>query len=173
VAGPHKTVLTGENVLFDGSNSMAFKSDITSFKWEFHNETSVNGPRVEKMYDKPGCYTASLWVKDSYGDIDVDFCRVKVFSRSAPEDVIPTLFVTYYPSAEVYSDEPVSFRIWPQGMEVEDIQVDFGDGAVVRDYRPYSAITHKFKNPGIHIVTVAGTAATLPVTQKVKIIVQK
>jgi murein DD-endopeptidase MepM/ murein hydrolase activator NlpD len=173
VARPHRMVPTGEKVLFDGSNSMAFKSNITSFKWEFHDGTSVNGPKAEKVYDKPGCYMASLWVKDSHGGLDVDFCKVKVFSQSAPEDVIPTLFVTYYPSAEVHVDEPVNFRIWPQGREVEDIQVDFADGMIVQDYRPYSAITHKFKNPGIHIVTVTGTAGRLPATQEVKVIVQK
>ena len=188
VAGPHKTVLTGDKVLFDGSHSMAFKSSIISFRWEFHDRTSANGATAEKVYDKPGCYMAALWVKDDQGNIDVDFCKVKVFSRSAPEDVIPTLFVTYYPSAEVHVDEPVNFRIWPQGIEAEDIQIDFGpdqgwpshDGTIVRDYRAYSAITHKFKKPGIHIVTVTGTAVpsrdgrarTLPVTQKVKVIVE-
>ena len=194
VARPHKTVLTGDKVLFDGSNSMAFKSNIISFKWEFHDGTSVNAPTVEKVYDKPGCYMAALWVKDNQGGLDVDFCKVKVFSRSAPEDVIPTLFVTYYPSilrsrlvlrsvlrrvaatakdesAEVHVDEPVNFRIWPQGMEVKDVKVDFGDGTVVQDYRAYSAITHKFKKRGIHIVTVTGMAGGLPVAQKVKIIV--
>jgi murein DD-endopeptidase MepM/ murein hydrolase activator NlpD len=173
VARPHKTVFTGDRVLFDGSNSIAFKSNITSFKWEFHDGTSMDGPRAEKVYDKPGCYMASLWVKDSHGGLDVDFCKVKVFSRSAPEDVIPTLFVTCYPSAEVHVDEPVNFRIWPQGMEAEGVEVDFGDGTIVRDYRPYSAITHKFKAPRIHIITVTGTAGRLPVTQKVKIIVQE
>jgi murein DD-endopeptidase MepM/ murein hydrolase activator NlpD len=173
VARPHKTVFTRDRVLFDGSNSIAFKSNITSFKWEFHDGTSMDGPRAEKVYDKPGCYMASLWVKDSHGGLDVDFCKVKVFSRSAPEDVIPTLFVTCYPSAEVHVDEPVNFRIWPQGMEAEGVEVDFGDGTIVRDYRPYSAITHKFKAPRIHIITVTGTAGRLPVTQKVKIIVQE
>jgi murein DD-endopeptidase MepM/ murein hydrolase activator NlpD len=172
VARPHRTVLTGDRVLFDGSNLMAFKSNITSFKWEFHDGTSVDGARAEKAYDKPGCYMAALWIRDDQGSLDVDFCKVKVFSRSAPEDVIPTLFVTYYPSEEVHVDEPVNFRIWPQGMEVKDVQVDFSDGTVVQDYRAYSAITHKFKKPAIHIVTVTGTAGKLPVTQKVKVIVQ-
>ena len=192
VARPHRTVLTGDKVLFDGSKSMAFKSNIISFKWEFHDGTSVNMPTAEKVYDKPGCYMAALWVKDNHGRIDVDFCKVKVFSRSSPEDVIPTLFVTYIPSAQVYVDQPVNFRIWPQSMEVEDIQIDFGDpcfrrgrlvpvkAGIIRGYRPYSAITHKFTKPGIHIVTVTGTAVPsrdgrarkLPVTQKVKVIVQ-
>ncbi|MBN2272529.1 MAG: peptidoglycan DD-metalloendopeptidase family protein [Sedimentisphaerales bacterium] len=173
VARPHKMALTGDTVLFDGSSSMAPNSNITSFKWEFHDGASANGPVAEKVYDKPGCYITALWVKDDRGAVDVDLCKVKVYSRSAPEDVIPTIFVTYYPSSEVNVDEPVNFRLWPQGMEVENIRIDFGDGAVVQDYRPYSAITHKFKDPGIHIVTVTGTADKLPVTQKVKVIVRE
>jgi hypothetical protein len=187
VARPHKTALTGDKVFFDGSNSMSFKgtpfrknmakwepkSNITSFKWEFHDGTSANGPIAEKVYNKPGCYIASLWIKNTQGDVDVDFCKVKVFSRSAPEGVIPTLFVTYYPSAQVYVDEPVNFRVWPQSMEVENIQIEFDDGTIIRNYRAYSAVTHKFKKPGIHIATVTGTAGKLPVTQKVKIVVQQ
>jgi murein DD-endopeptidase MepM/ murein hydrolase activator NlpD len=173
VARPHKTVLTGDKVLFDGSNSMPFKSNITSFKWEFHDGTSADGPMAQKVYDKPGCYIAALWVKDDHEGVDVDFCKVKVYSRSAPEDVIPTLFVTYYPSAEVYTDEPVNFRVWPQGTEVENVQIEFGDGTIVRDYHAYSAITHKFEKPGIYVVTVTGSAGKLPVTQKVKIVVRR
>jgi len=64
-------VLTGDKVLFDGLNSMSFKSNITSFKWEFHDGTSANGPMAHKVYDKPGCYIASLWVNNIHGDVDV------------------------------------------------------------------------------------------------------
>jgi murein DD-endopeptidase MepM/ murein hydrolase activator NlpD len=173
VARPHKMALTGEKVLFDGSNSIAAKPGIASFQWQFHDGASANGPTAEKVYDKPGCYTACLWVRDSRGNRDVDFCTVRVYSRSAPQDVIATLFVTYHPCGEVRVDEPVNFRIWPQGEQVRDIQIDFGDGTLVRDYRPYSAITHKFRDHGIHIVAVSGTANELPITQKVKVIVQK
>jgi hypothetical protein len=173
VARPHKTALTGDKVLFDGSNSMSFKSNIASFKWEFHDGTSADGPVAEKVYNEPGCYIASLWIKNAQGDVDVDFCKVKVFSRSVPEGVIPTLFVTYYPSAQVYVDDPVNFRLWPQGMEVENIQIEFDDGTIIRNCRAYSAFTHKFKTPGIHIATIIGTAGKLPVMQKVKIVVQQ
>ncbi len=172
VAGPHITTLTGDEVLFDGSDSMAFKSNITSFRWWFHDGTSADGPQVGKVYDKPGCYAATLWIKDDRGDIDVDSCTVKVYSRAAPEDVIGTLFVTYIPSADIDVNEPVNFRIWPQGGEAENIEVHFGDGTVVRNYRPYSAITHKFTNSGINVVTVSGSMGGLPITQKVKVIVR-
>jgi murein DD-endopeptidase MepM/ murein hydrolase activator NlpD len=177
VARPHKTALTGDKVLFDGSNSLSFKSNIVSFKWEFHDGTSADGPVAEKVYNKPGCYIASLWIKDARGDVDVDFCKVKVFSRSAPEGVIPTLFITYYPTAGVYVDDPVNFRLWPQGIPmsigIENIRIEFDDGTIIRDCRAYSAVTHKFKTPGIHIATVTGTAGNLPVTQKVKIVVRQ
>jgi hypothetical protein len=173
VARPHKIALTGDAVLFDGSSSMAFKSTITSFKWEFHDGIVVDGPRAEKVYEKPGCYTAALWVTNGRGDRDVDFCTVRVYSRSAPEDSIGTLFVTCIPAGRICVDEPVNFRIWPQGAEPEDIQINFGDGTIVRDYRPYSAITHQFKDEGIHIVTVSGRAGGLPVTQKVKVVVEQ
>ena len=38
----------GDKVLFYGSNSISFKSNITSFKWEFHDGASANGPVAEK-----------------------------------------------------------------------------------------------------------------------------
>lgn len=173
VARPHKTALTGDKVLFDGSSSMAFRSTITSFKWEFHDGTTAAGPKAEKVYEKPGCYAAALWVTNDRGGRDVDFCTVRVYSRSASQDAIGTLFVTYIPSGRVRVDQPVNFRIWPQGVEPEDIRIDFGDGTIVRDYRPCSAITHKFRDEGIHIVAVSGQAGGLPVTQKLKVVVEK
>ena len=69
--------------------------------------------------------------------------------------------------------QPVHFRIWPQGLAVENVQVNFGDGRIVRNYRPYTAIGHRFKNAGIHVVTVTSTASGLPVTQKVKVHVRE
>lgn len=173
VARPHHTAGTGEKVLFDGSNSMAFDSRIVSYKWEFHDGTVIQGPRAEKVYDMPGCYMATLWVKDDRGRTDVDFCKVKVYSEGKPEDIVPILFVTYTPSREVRVDQPVSLRSWPQGGGLSDIKVDFGDGAVYEDYRPYSAIAHAFATPGIHIVTVAGRAGELSATQKVKVVVEE
>ncbi len=171
VARPFKTVRTGERVQFDGSSCIAGSSRITAFKWKFHDGTSVNGPRATKAYKEPGCYSASLWIEDASGKRDVDFYTVRVYAKSDPEHVVPTLFVTYTPAEEVRVGDPVNFRIWPQGRGVASISVDFGDGTVLRDYTPYSAITHAFTSPGIHVVTVSGKAGTLPVAQKTKVYV--
>ncbi|MBN2477283.1 MAG: peptidoglycan DD-metalloendopeptidase family protein [Pirellulales bacterium] len=173
VARPHHTVRTGEVVEFDGTNSIAGESSITSHRWEFHDGTHVDGPKAKKVYEKPGCYMATLRVHDEQGSTDVDFCKVKVFSDPDLEDVIPILCVTYKPAGIVRVGQPVSFRIWPQGGGAEAIEVDFGDEDSYREYRPYSAITHAFSRPGIHVVTVSATAGGLPTTQKVKVVVQR
>ncbi len=172
VARPHHAVRTGEAVEFDGTNCIAGRSKIASYRWEFHDGTHVDGPKAKRAYEKPGCYMAALRVQDEDGSTDVDFCKVKVFSDPPAEAVIATLFVTYKPAGIVRVGQPVSFRIWPQSSEVGAIEVDFGDEGRQRDYRPYSAIAHVFRKPGIHVVTVSATAGGLPVTQKVEIIVE-
>jgi hypothetical protein len=116
---------------------------------------------------------AALWVEDRRGRRDVDFCKVKVYTRGDPERVIPHLFVTFSPAGEVPADYPVSFRIWPQSAPVADIRVDFGDGTIRENYRPFSAVTHRFAKAGVHVVTVTGTAGGLPVAQCVKVLVRQ
>lgn len=173
VARPHRAVLTGDSVRFDASRSIALGAAGASFRWEFHDGTTVQGPEAVKVYEKPGCYMAALWIEDSQGRTDVDFCKVKVYTRGAPEPVVPTLFATSIPTSGIRVDQPVSFRLWPQGGHIPDIRIDFGDGTVLEDYQPYSAIVHAFAEPGIHVVTVAGTAGALPVTQKVKVVIEE
>lgn len=173
VARPHHAVRTGETVRFDGTRSLAYGSKIKTFRWEFHDGTSVNGARAEKVYDRPGTYIAALWVEDERGSRDVDFCKVKVYSSDKVEDVMPTLFLTYWPSRDVRAGQTVYFRGWPQGAEAGAIRIDFGDGRVIEDYVPYSEVSHSFRNRGLHVVTATTTAAGFSVTQKVKVIVER
>jgi murein DD-endopeptidase MepM/ murein hydrolase activator NlpD len=173
VARPHHTVRLGETVTFDGSNSLVRGSKIESYRWEFPDGTHVDHPTAEKVFDNPGCYIASLWIKDSDGNVDVDFCRVKVFSNSIVESGIPTLFVTCTPAGSVRVGQPVSFRIWPQGAGVEAIEVDFGDETRISGYRPFTAVSHTYFKPGVQVVTVAGRSHDFPVAQKVKIVVHE
>ncbi len=173
VARPHKAVRTGEVVRFDGTRSLAYGSKIKTFRWEFHDGTSVYSARAEKVYNRPGTYMAALWVEDEKGSRDVDFCKVKVYSGEKAEDVMPILFLTYSPSRDVRVGQAVYFRGWPQGAESSAIRLDFGDGTVVENYAPYSEVSHSFQKRGIHVVTATTTAAGLRVTQKVKVTVER
>jgi hypothetical protein len=85
---------------------------------------------------------------------------------------MPTLFVTHTPSRDVRVNQPVSFRIWPQGTDVGTIRIEFGDGRVIEGYKPYTTLVHRFPAAGIQVVTVTASAGSLSVTQKVKVVVQ-
>jgi hypothetical protein len=172
VARPHHAVRTGETVRFDGTRSLSYGSRIKSFRWQFHDGTSLAGAQAEKVYDRPGTYMAALYVEDEKGLRDVDFCKVKVYSKDKLEDVMPIFFLTYSPSRGVRAGQTVYFRGWPQGEEAGDIRIDFGDGAVIEKYVPYSEVRHSFQKPGIHIVTATTTSAGFSVTQKLKVIVE-
>jgi hypothetical protein len=171
VARPHLTVSTGEKVLFDGSNSLGFGTKIVSYKWILPDGQTVNGMSAEKVFDKPGVYIAELWIKDEAGRNNVDFFKTRVFTASTPEGSIPTIFMTHYPTNNITVDQPVFFRFWLQGVKDKPVKVDFGDGTAINDYLSYTEINHKFKSPGIHIVTTSSTINGHSITQKQKVVV--
>jgi murein DD-endopeptidase MepM/ murein hydrolase activator NlpD len=172
VARPHHTVLTGEEVLFDGSNSLAFGTKIASYKWQFHDGATVEESKASKTYNSPGTYIATLWVCDEKGRQDVDFCKVKVFEKSDRQSGLPTIFMTHTPTADIVVDHPVLFKIWIQGGDIRQVMtVNFGDGTIFDDYLSYSEVEHGFKTPGIHVVTARATVGGKPITQKQKVIV--
>ena len=158
-------------MVFDGSSSLTFGTRIASYEWTFDDGSRIRGRRAERVYDRPGTYSAALWVEDPSGARDVDFCTIRVYSRPAPEDFIPTLFATYLPAAGLRAGQPAFFRIWPQGGPVGPIRIDYGDGTVIEDYAPYSAVAHTYQEPGLHVVTISASAGDLSVTQKVKVVV--
>jgi len=171
VARPHHTTRTGDTVHFDGSYSLAGPSQIVDHCWRFHDGETVKGVRATKIYKKPGTYMATLRVRDAAGREDVDFCKVKVFTRDRPEPVTPILFVTYTPTRSIRVNTPVNFRGWVQGSGQRPFSLDFGDSTRVEKYEPCSEITHRFKKPGLHVVTATARIEGLPVTQKIKVVV--
>lgn len=171
VARPHLTASTGEKVILDASRSLSYGPEIVSYQWILPDGQIVNALKAETTFDKPGVYIATLWIKDEQGREDVDFCKVKVFTASSPESSIPTIFVTHIPTRDITVDQPVFFRLWLQGVEDKFIEVDFGDGTVIRDYVSYAEIQHQFKSPGIHIVTASSTIDGMHIMQKQKVVV--
>ncbi|MHC4404202.1 MAG: PKD domain-containing protein [Planctomycetota bacterium] len=172
VARPHHTAVTGEKVVLDGSHSLAWDAQITAFQWRLPDGTVVENSRAETVFDTPGAYVATLWAKDDRGREDVDFCKVKVFSRRAPEKSIPTIFMTYSPTQNVAVGRPVLFRLWLQAKDAAPIRVDFGDGTVIEEYVSFSEVSHAFRTPGIHVVTARATVEGKPISQRQKVVVR-
>jgi murein DD-endopeptidase MepM/ murein hydrolase activator NlpD len=174
VARPHHIALTGEKVVLDGSHSLAWGGGkIVSYLWVFPDGQTVNNIRAEKTFDRPGAYVAELWVKDDHGAEDVDFCQIKVFTKDNPEKGIPHIYMSYTPTEEIRPDQPVRFRFWIQGSGGGPIRVDFDDGTRLENYQEYSEFQHRFKTPGIHVVTAQCEADGKPIVQKLKVVVDQ
>lgn len=171
VARPHHVALTGEKVVLDGSNSIAFGTKITGWKWFLPDGRTIHGPRAEIVFDKPGSYVATLRVKGKDGLEDVDFCQVRVYSKAAPEQHMPTIFMSCTPTGNIQVDQPVKFRFWFQGENPGSISIDFGDGTRLTGYKPYEMVSHSFTKPGIHIVTAECQSDGKPTVSKIKVVV--
>lgn len=171
VARPHRSAVTGERIVFDAAHCLAFAGPIASYRWVFDDGRTAAGARADRTYDRPGVYSAALWVRDRAGNEDVDFCTAKVFTRGSPEGKLPTIFVTCSPTRDVRAGRAVTFRCWLQTAEARRLTLDFGDGTMIDDYRSYAEVTHAFRTPGLHVVTARATVRGTPVTQKRKVVV--
>jgi len=172
VARPHHTTLTGEKVAFDGTNSVAFGGKIVSYRWEFPDGTTVDGPIATKIFDRPGAYTAVLRVKDDRGGRDFDVCQVRVYTAAQPEDILMTLFFSVSSSFGLGPGGSVHFRGWPQGGDAGPIRLDFGDGTTCENYEPFSDLEHRYNKPGIYIVTASAEKDGRPAMTKLKVVVE-
>jgi murein DD-endopeptidase MepM/ murein hydrolase activator NlpD len=172
VARPHHTAITGEKVVFDGTNSVAFKGKIVSSRWEFPDGTIGEGPVATKIFSRPGAYSAILRVEDDRGGRDFDICRIRVYSAREPEDILTTLFFTVSPSLGVRLGDSVNFRGWPQGGDPGPIRLDFGDGTVCENYEPYSDVEHRYDEPGMYIFTASAEKDGRPAMTKLKVVVE-
>jgi PKD repeat protein len=76
-AGPNQ-VVNKTKVTFDGSGSYDPDGNITSYKWNFGDNTTGEGKIVHHTYSKDGTYTVTLNVTDDFGASDEDTCVVTV-----------------------------------------------------------------------------------------------
>jgi murein DD-endopeptidase MepM/ murein hydrolase activator NlpD len=172
VARPHHTALTGEKVVFDGTNSVALGGLIVSYRWEFPDGTIIDGPKATKVFDRPGAHAVVLRVEDDWGGRDFDVCRVRVYTAARPEDMLTTLFFSVSPSLGIRPGQSVHFRGWTQGGEAGPIRLDLGDGAILEGYQPFSDIEHRYAEAGIYIVTASAEKDGRPAMTKLKVVVE-
>lgn len=171
IARPHQLALTGEKVTLDASNSMAFGTKIISYKWTLPDGKIIHKSKTDVVFDSPGTYTATLYVKGKNGVEDVDFCHIRVFSKMKPEDHMPTIFMTYTPTESIRIGQPVKFRFWFQGANPGVLSIDFGDGSKTTSYQSYDVISHSFAKKGIYIVTASCVSDGKTITNKLKLVV--
>jgi len=172
VAGAHHAAVVGETVAYDASHSIAAGAPIFAYEWTMPDGTAVEGAHTSHRFEAPGVFVATLRIVDWKGAEDVDFRKVKVYSRDEPEAFLPTFFMTSTPTLEVHAREPVRFRIWLHGAEDHPFEIDFGDGQVASDGESFEVVEHAYGEPGLYVVTARAVVDGIPTTGKQKVVVR-
>ncbi|SIO22824.1 PKD domain-containing protein [Singulisphaera sp. GP187] len=165
VARPHRLSWTGEPVTLDGTKSWSRSGSLARYEWTLSDGTSINGPKVEHVYDRPGAYTEILKVTDRQGHVDYDFAIVQVLDRSNPDQLPPTIHASFMPTTGIKPGEPVTFKVRTFRTTDGEETWDFGDGTpAVTSHsdgtvKPlakdgYAILTHPFAKPGHYLVRV-------------------
>jgi len=161
------TVLTGEVIYFNASNSHDSDGSIVSYLWDFGDGTNATGATVEHAYADDGNYTVTLTVTDDDGATAststtktvLNRAPVAIFSESA-ETVITDEVIYFNASGSYDPDGSIVSYFW-----------NFGDGTNTTGV----TAEHSYTLEGTYAVTLtvtdnegakASTTATKTVRQK-------
>ncbi len=168
VARPGHAIFAGNIVIHDGTRSWSREGEIKSYEWRFSDGTTATGPTPEKAYPTSGTYRETLIVTDFEGNSDVNFVRVKVFSKGENGEKLapPRVHATYHPTFNIRPGTPVIFKARAFGFTHGEEIWDFGDGSPkvttksdgnVKQLAPggYAVIEHTYEKPGNYFVHVS------------------
>ena len=85
-AGKNFEVDIGEEIIFDGANSTDADTEITSYLWDFGDETKSNDKIALHSYSNSGIYEVNLTVTDTSGNNDTDKTYVWVDEEANPPE---------------------------------------------------------------------------------------
>ncbi len=86
-AGEGYTASVGEKITFDASDSYSPDGTITSYNWDFGDDTTGSGETITHSYQTAGKYTVSLTVVNSNGGSDTDTVTVTITKDSSSPDI--------------------------------------------------------------------------------------
>lgn len=168
VARPHHLVSVGEKVMLDGSRSWAASGKIAAYAWTFGDGKTADGPRAERVYEKPGVYSEVLKVTDGAGRVDYDFAVVNVVDRDHPDQLPPSIHAVYSPTFGIKAGDPVTFLVrtfrttdgketWDFGDGTPTVEVQSDGNVVALAKDGYARTVHKYEKPGHYLVKVSRT----------------
>lgn len=169
VAGGYRFALVGEEVILDGSRSLARPgTSVSSWTWKLSDGRKSGGVEARIKYDRPGMYTEELLVKNTDGASDRDFIQVRVYGNEGKD--VGRGWAYYSPLREIHVGTPVLF--WNRLVNVEaPVIIDFGDG--FRSEIDKESV-HRYKKPGHYTVTLSAEGPrSEPVTVMLEVIVEE
>lgn len=163
------SIAVGVPGLFDGRESSGASGEIVSWRWDFGDGTSAEGPVVEHTYEKPGAYVVGLSLET---DATTAACNVAEVRHQVVANAQPVADagadrlvgvdqeILFDGSASADPDGSIAAWLW-----------DFGDGSSAQGMNA----RHRFRAPGRYEVELtvldqtdlSNTSATDTVTVEV------
>ncbi|MGQ9576705.1 MAG: PKD domain-containing protein [Thermoguttaceae bacterium] len=168
LARPHQLVLTGQGVELDASRSWSADGKIARFRWTFTDGTTAEGPKVRRIYTRPGYYTEVVEVTDGAGRKDYDLAIVVVVDEKHRDRLPPSIHVVHHPTLDIRAGDEITFKARTFGTTDGQETWDFGDGTPQVQSRSdgnvkplakdgYVVLTHRYAKPGHYLVRVQRT----------------
>ena len=142
------SIMLGESVTFDATDSYDLDGDIDFYYWNFDDGRTSNQMVKEHTYTNSGIFNVSLKLIDNLNDISTTYYTVEVINSLPDVDftIIPgtgnTLTLFEFTDMSTDSDGEIEEWLWT-----------FGDGNYSNEINP----AHYFSYPGYYNVTLALT----------------
>jgi PKD repeat protein len=142
VAGPGRTVASGQRIVFDGSASKSGHGAIVDYTWGFGDGVVANGRRISHVFEQPGEYLVTLRVtNDAKTRCNTSHDQVAFRVNAAPvaeagNHIIASIgdAVTLDAGLSYDADGKLISYLW-----------DFGDGARPKEGQ---VVEHVYHQPG-------------------------
>ncbi len=143
------TVLTGEIISFDASSSEDSDGSIISHLWDFGDETTAFGVKVNHIYKDDGVYTVVLEVIDDDGAI-VSISAVITVSNRPPVALFTENATKVEKGEVIHFDASESYDL---DGNIVSYFWDFGDGTNATEV----TVDHAYVEDGNYLVTLTVT----------------
>jgi len=142
------TIMLGETITFDASDSYDVDGDVEFFYWNFDDGYTSNQALAEHEYKNSGLYNVSLKIIDDLNDITTIYYTIEVINK------LPIVNFEINPDSGntmlIFGFNDLSYD---DDGEIEQWNWDFGDGTTSDSQNPQ----HQFNLPGIYSVILSVT----------------
>lgn len=154
IEGPSQA-LVGEEVTFQGGNSIAGGSPIVVYAWSVGGAQTFSGGadvRFTTSFDQPGSYNVSLTVTDQNGLSDANSLQVEVTQPDVPQTP-PSIGIEGPSEAAVGENVTFQARAEPGSSPITGYAWDFGNGQTASG----ESASTVYDAPGTYQVSVTVT----------------
>lgn len=159
--GPYNG-LSGQGIVFDGSNSYDPDGIIILYTWDFGDGTKIEAKKAIHTYTHPGVYHISLTVRDNFGIQDTDITTVSIIDPNNPPH--PPL-IGGLANGTAGIQYPYAFGAIDPDDDNLTYVIDWGDGTTVETISlpsaKYFGRSHEWISPGSYTITVTASDGEL------------